>query len=367
MSGAIILDEIHAYDEQLFGHLLLFLKNFPRLPVLLMTASLTKDRLDAIQAVRPDLQVVPGPEDYEILERYILEEESNDRSVWPLVGECLKEHGKVLWVRNRVEWANQTYRDCRSRYSDTRVNVYHSRLRYKDRSFRHRHVIDQFKRSGEAAILVATQVAEISLDLSADLLISDIAPISALIQRLGRLNRRSTPEKKERPKRGLICPLPQVAGNPYSPYGKEELEKAKRWVQQLTETRRPLSQRDLATTFAAFCDDKNFDFAAAEERAWFFGVPGKSGIWRTRPGFTRDVGYTVSVVLEADLEQCDERKRDGEPTSNWLRKFEVSIPIKEQILSWKRVAGLYIAPTNMVEYDYDETTHEGTGATWKSH
>ena len=48
-------------------------------------------------------------------------------------------------------------------------------------SVRHRRVIDDFKADGIAAILVATQVAEMSLDLSADLLITDIAPIPALI------------------------------------------------------------------------------------------------------------------------------------------------------------------------------------------
>ena len=49
MSGAIVFDEIHAFDEQMFGHLLVFLKNFPRLPVLLMTASLPEERLIAIE------------------------------------------------------------------------------------------------------------------------------------------------------------------------------------------------------------------------------------------------------------------------------------------------------------------------------
>jgi CRISPR-associated endonuclease/helicase Cas3 len=44
MCSAIVFDEIHAFDEQLFGHLLVFLKHFPRLPVLLMTASLPEER-----------------------------------------------------------------------------------------------------------------------------------------------------------------------------------------------------------------------------------------------------------------------------------------------------------------------------------
>src|SRR5205823_1860064 len=69
MSGAIVFDEIHAFDEQMFGHLLVFLKNFPKLPVLLMTASLPKHRLAALNVVRPDIKQVPGESDSENLQR----------------------------------------------------------------------------------------------------------------------------------------------------------------------------------------------------------------------------------------------------------------------------------------------------------
>ena len=43
MQSAIVFDEVHAYDDDLFGHLLAFLDNFPNIPVLLMTASLPAD------------------------------------------------------------------------------------------------------------------------------------------------------------------------------------------------------------------------------------------------------------------------------------------------------------------------------------
>ena len=34
VQSAIVFDEVHAYDETLFGHLLIFLETFPRIPVL---------------------------------------------------------------------------------------------------------------------------------------------------------------------------------------------------------------------------------------------------------------------------------------------------------------------------------------------
>jgi CRISPR-associated endonuclease/helicase Cas3 len=360
MSSAIVFDEIHAFDDQLFGHLLMFLKNFPRLPVLLMTASLPEERRRAIAHVRPDLFIVHGPEEFETLRRYLINDSATDEETWRAVDECMAAHGKVLWVRNRVEWANQTFAACCQRYPSLYVDLYHSRFRYKDRSLRHRRVIDNFKTPGKSALLVATQVAEMSLDLSADLLVTDLAPIPALIQRMGRLNRRSVPEHPQPPKPVLVRALPQGEARVELPYEKSELDRSRRWLRMLVGRGQALHQRDLADTFAAYSDAKEYDLATAEERAVFF-----SGLWRTRPGLTRGEGYTISVLLEADVHACAERNAHGEPTRDWLRQHEVSIPFKEAVLKWERVGTIRVAPDEAVAYDYNEATHEGTGAQWK--
>jgi CRISPR-associated endonuclease/helicase Cas3 len=360
MSSAIVFDEIHAFDDQLFGHLLMFLKNFPRLPVLLMTASLPEERCRAIARVRPDLFIVHGPEEFETLRRYLINDSATDEDTWRAVDECMAAHGKVLWVRNRVEWANQTFAACCQRYPGLYVDLYHSRFRYKDRSLRHRRVIDNFKTPGKSALLVATQVAEMSLDLSADLLVTDLAPIPSLIQRMGRLNRRSVPEHPQPPKPALVCALPQGEARVELPYEKAELDCARQWLRRLVERGQALHQRDLADTFAAYSDAKEYDLATAEERAVFF-----SGLWRTRPVPTRGEGHTISVLLEADVHACAERDAHGEPTRDWIRQHEVSILFKEAVLKWERVGTIRVAPDEAVAYDYNEATHEGTGAQWK--
>lgn len=362
VNSAIVFDEIHAFDDQMFGHLLVFLKNFPRLPVLLMTASLPEERKRAIERVRPDLNPIPGPPEFELLQRYSIDDSRTEEEVWQAIEERLRKHEKVLWVRNRVAWANKSYSDSlsefRSRFPDCSINVYHSRFRYKDRSGRHRRVIDAFKTDGKAAILVATQVAEMSLDLSADLLITDIAPIPSLIQRMGRLNRRSTPDKPQLPKPALIRSLPEREPNVYLPYEKEELEISARWITALKSLSKPLNQRDLAEEFARLNNAAEYDIARAEERAVFF-----SGLWRTRPGITRAEGYTISVILEGDLKKCNDFKY-GEPSPDWTRQHEVLIPIKAAAFGWQRVGHLRVAPSDQVGYDFDDTTKEGTGAKW---
>jgi CRISPR-associated endonuclease/helicase Cas3 len=194
MQSAIVFDEVHAFDDELFGHLLVFLENFPNLPMLMMTASLPKERLRAIELVRPDLYRVSGPPELEEARRYepplVVATES---LAWEHIRECLAapDRGKVLWVRNQVSWANRTYAQCFQELQNPRlfIGIYHSRFRYKDRVRIQRTVIDEFKRKNSPAILITTQVAEMSLNLSADLLVTDLAPIPPLIQRFGRLNR----------------------------------------------------------------------------------------------------------------------------------------------------------------------------------
>lgn len=365
MSGAIVFDEIHAFDEQMFGHLLIFLKNFPRLPVLLMTASLPEERLSALKMVREDLNPIPGPPEFEMLERYVLNASATDEEMWEMVSDCVARGEKILWVRNRVDWANEIYHECRRRFPDVAVNIYHSRFRYKDRSVRHRRVIDRFKRTGkrkgEATILVATQVAEMSLDLSADLLVSDIAPVPALIQRMGRLNRKAKPNPDDPPpsKPSLIRPLPQEKGDVFLPYKQDEIETTKNWIAALNSLSKPLSQRDLSEAFFSLSEVKEYDLAAAEIRACFF-----SGLWRTKPGTTRGEGHTVTVILEADLKAWQANNSKDEPPRDWLREYEVSILFKQEVLKWERVGMLRVAPSAMVEYDFDEQTKEGTGARW---
>ncbi|WP_353513482.1 CRISPR-associated helicase Cas3' [Thermus sp. LT1-2-5] len=78
----------------------------------------------------------------------------------------------------------------------TLVFLLHARFPAEDRALRESVALALFGKKGprpERAILVATQVAEQSLDLDFDLLYSDLAPIDLLFQRAGRLHRHPRP------------------------------------------------------------------------------------------------------------------------------------------------------------------------------
>lgn len=353
VSSAIVFDEIHAYDETLFGHLLVFLKNFTDIPVLLMTASLQSNRLEAIRRVRSDLKEYTGPADAEELPRYEIKRSHTDDAMIE-VEECLHRNEKVLWVSNTVDRANDVYRRCVSRFADSYIQVYHSRFRYRDRSIRHRSVIKRFNDKTEAALLCSTQVAEMSLDLSADLLISDIAPIPSLIQRMGRLNRRWMPGQEGTAKPALMLPLTNS-----KPYDEEEIQTASLWIDSLI-TQRAVSQRRLADQYQHFEKHQKFDIVAAEDDAVFF-----SGIWQTEVRKTRSDGYTINVVLEKDFKLWAERNGSRTPDTKWLREHEVAVVYRDVVKKWKTVAYLPIAPSDAISYDWTEETHKGVGAEWR--
>ena len=189
LQSVFVFDEIHAYSDRLFSYLLRFLKTFPGSNVLLMTATLPPSRkkaLERICASRGGLDVIHGPKERELANRYALEKADEDHA-WVQVEETLQSGGKVLWICNTIKKAMRIIDKALG--MKLPAQPFHSRYRYKDRLKRQQAVVQGFSAMGTPMLAVTTQVAEMSLDISADLLVSDYAPVASMIQRLGRLNR----------------------------------------------------------------------------------------------------------------------------------------------------------------------------------
>ena len=74
--------------------------------------------------------------------------------------------------------------------------LHHSRFAREDRRRLDAEVEAQFGKDAErhgGLVLVGTQTLEISLDIDADLLITDLCPADVLLQRIGRLHRHARP------------------------------------------------------------------------------------------------------------------------------------------------------------------------------
>jgi CRISPR-associated helicase Cas3/CRISPR-associated endonuclease Cas3-HD len=106
------------------------------------------------------------------------------------------EGGCVLVLRNTVGRAQRTYERVAAALAPREVTLAHARFTAADRRLRDRLLIERFGPDGARTrpfryVVVATQVAEQSLDIDFDLLISDLAPVDLLLQRLGRVHRHS--------------------------------------------------------------------------------------------------------------------------------------------------------------------------------
>ena len=94
----------------------------------------------------------------------------------------------------------------------TLVFLLHARFPAEERALRGSVVLALFGKGGPRpprAILVATQVAEQSLDLDFDLLYTDLAPIDLLFQRSGRLHRHERPRPEEHARPRLLLGVPE--------------------------------------------------------------------------------------------------------------------------------------------------------------
>ena len=112
----------------------------------------------------------------------------------PLLTESLADGGCALVVRNTVRRAQETYEVLRETFGED-VSLNHARFTIRDRLAKDDDLLRRFgpprarPSRPRRAIVVATQVVEQSLDVDFDLLVSDLAPIDLVLQRMGRLHR----------------------------------------------------------------------------------------------------------------------------------------------------------------------------------
>ncbi|TCJ32307.1 CRISPR-associated helicase Cas3' [Parafrankia sp. BMG5.11] len=130
--------------------------------------------------------------------------------------------GCALVVCNTVARAQAVYEALRPAFTDD-VVLLHARFTAATRAAWTERVVDPLGPPGRPAaarrpkrlVVVATQVAEQSFDVDVDLLVTDLAPIDLLLQRIGRLHRHDRPAQDRLPR--FRQPRVIVAGVRFDP------------------------------------------------------------------------------------------------------------------------------------------------------
>lgn len=119
-----------------------------------------------------------------------------------IIADAIKKKQKVLLICNRVKSAQNVFSRVKNLFSDIPSLLLHSRFKRGDRVEKEKKLLGvdkngmptgEFNTSLDACIVASTQVVEVSLDISFDLMITETAPIDSLIQRFGRVNRKRLP------------------------------------------------------------------------------------------------------------------------------------------------------------------------------
>lgn len=137
----------------------------------------------------------------------------------PVLQQAVEQEKKILIVCNRVANAQVIFERIEELYPEIKKMLIHSRFKRGDRNCLEKELKDEYNVSPHACVVVATQVVEVSLDISFDLMITETAPIDALIQRFGRINRKRTPETIGKYKPIYIIAPPEKDSDclPYNP------------------------------------------------------------------------------------------------------------------------------------------------------
>ena len=200
----LVFDEVHLFDrESTLSTTLVMLRLLANVsPFLLMTATLSQEMVqrlaDFLGAV-----VVPGNEQELGCYRSLPCQQHTRRYHWhdqPLTAEdvamCHQGRNRSIVVCNTVERATSIYAGLQQLRqngvlsAETKLILLHSRFLKEDRARKEAELVEWFGKDEDrhrcSAIAVATQVIEVGLDISCEVLHSDLAPANSIVQRAGR-------------------------------------------------------------------------------------------------------------------------------------------------------------------------------------
>lgn len=195
----VILDEIHTYSNTIQAivlrivDILVSLGCHIHVGTATMPSVLYDEILRRLGGSRNVYQVRLDAPTLNTFTRHRVFKLHNSHDVFQTLDHLVKKNQKVLLVCNRINRAQDAFKHVRKLYPHIPSLLIHSRYKRADRAKLETQLTSHFNSMKDACIVVSTQVVEVSLDISFDAMITECAPIDALIQRFGRVNRKRTP------------------------------------------------------------------------------------------------------------------------------------------------------------------------------
>jgi CRISPR-associated endonuclease/helicase Cas3 len=204
LSGALVFDEFHLLEPQRSLLTSLALLRQSPWPILVMTATMSTTLRRELCAMLDAKPVVVDERDVPFIRSQYRTVKRLHVHDTPLDGKTLAGQlaDRTLVICNTVKRAQAVYRDLKAaleaRGDERNCLLLHSRFLPRHRAEKETWVTGDDERGVEGwfakgatgkAVLVATQVVEAGLDISAQALHTEVAPIDSLLQRVGRTAR----------------------------------------------------------------------------------------------------------------------------------------------------------------------------------
>ncbi|GAA5119025.1 CRISPR-associated helicase Cas3' [Pseudonocardia adelaidensis] len=260
----VVIDEVHAYDVYMSRYLdrMLHWLGAYATPVLLLSATLpAARRTELIQAYESgrgvsssDVEDAPG---YPVVlasgsparpvpaartpKAVTVERMADDLdTLVDTLRNALVDGGCAVVIRNTVGRVQETADRLVAEFGEDEVTITHSRFLACDRAALDTSLLQRFGPPGEGTerperhVVVASQVVEQSVDVDFDLMITDLAPVDLVLQRMGRLHRhqRERTSRLEQPRCVIVgvedwaAEPPRAVPGSRSVYGEHALLRA---------------------------------------------------------------------------------------------------------------------------------------------
>jgi CRISPR-associated endonuclease/helicase Cas3 len=195
----LVLDEVHAYEPARLGLLFELLSELVsrwNVKVCAMTATMPSWLRQRLSEVLSASEISPDPGLFQRFARHrieILDGDLLDPRICQLALREFEVGRSVLLAANTVGIAQRLYDSLRAVLPAEARLLLHSRFAVGDRLQKEGALLKRLSPTSHeqaaATIAVATQVVEVSLNLDFDTIITEPAPLEALVQRFGRVNR----------------------------------------------------------------------------------------------------------------------------------------------------------------------------------
>jgi len=228
--SAVIFDEIHAYDLFTLGLVLNAARELASRGARLcfMSATMPNFLREAIAEVLAPFGghvSVDCPEAGEEQRHKLWVRDEPLSGVLPEIVSVYKQRRKVLVAVNAVDTACEIYQALKRELPSSGVMLFHSRFIEMHRQEREHQIVNAEKLP-DGFVAVVTQVVEVSLDIDYDVMFTQVAPIDALVQRFGRVNRKG--------RKGLVpIIVTQADERSAKVYGEEVLKDAWRLLRNV--------------------------------------------------------------------------------------------------------------------------------------